>query len=217
MLYPTIHKIGIFGLLLLCMSCIKDKCGENQSLGDYYIEEETKSDWYPYENISSLTFKNANGGTFVLQQAEAVDDLVYDPVREICRGGYADRAEEYIMAQQLSKTYRSAAHELTIVLRVRHEDTSIASLYDEVTFSSYGGSVGGSVFLHNDRGNNVNPSQIIPSYADSIQLNGESYTEVYYFNREASPGVFEPSLYVQKNTGIIAFLDDQGVLWTYEP
>jgi hypothetical protein len=217
MIYSMVRKIGIFLLLLLSMSCMKDKCGDNISLGDYYIEEETKTDWYPYEDLSTLYFKNANNNVLVLQQAEAVEDLVYDPVREICREGFASYAEEYMMAEQISKTYRGGGHELSITLRVRHEEMSVEQLYDEVTFSSYGGSVGGSVFFFNDRGNNVNPDLIAPSYIDSIKINGVSYTDVYYFNRESSPGVFEPSLYVQKNTGIIAFLDDNGVIWRYEP
>lgn len=212
-------------IVFLFSSC--EKCGDNISLGDYTLIETTKQDWYIYDGLDRLSFKNTAGDLIALEIDEFEDRQLYTPVTKICNEGFGDSAEEYYNGEWILKRYKTVHNDITYsietVLQVENTSTSELRLYDAVNFSSNVDNlndsdigVGGSVYLFaNDRGNTfAQPNDelpVVPEFAAEIDINGVTYQNVYYFNRA---GV--PSIYVQRNQGIIAFAGLDGELWIAE-
>jgi hypothetical protein len=212
-------------LTFLFVSTGCKQCGENISLGDFELLPESKADWFPYENIDELTFANLSGEIINLSKLVIMEELMYTSFREICNEGWADYAEEYYRGEWLMYEYsgfvNAIRYKLEMTLFVDYlNNSSTLKLFDMAIFSSMITSsgqngIGGSVYIiANNRGNTISPTDhhyILPEFAAEIEINGNIYQDVWYFNREGTP-----SLYVQKYLGIIAFLGYDDEIWVLQ-
>lgn len=207
---------------LIQISC--KRCGENVSLGDYNIENESIVNWFPYLDKTELVFENSVGQTLSLNRTIIEEEMVYQPFREICRESSIDNAEEYYKKEWIkyvySKVENGTTYSIEVLLYVDHlmNQTSLF-LFDKVEFSSYvtntqqSVAIGGSVQLvASKRGNNINDSYFYflstNSFAEEMVINGEAYQNVWYFNRDGTP-----SIYVQMGKGVIGFLGINDEIW----
>lgn len=225
---PDMKKIMLLLLpaVLLLSGC--SRCGKNVHLGDFSLINDTRDDWYPYRDVSTLTFTNGSGAQITLSRQEREETIRYVPFREICTEGWADTSEEFYRGEWLqtiySGTFSIITYRLGIIVSVEHLfNYPSLVLYDRAAYSSYvagvgqGTAVGGSVnILASKRGNSFNPNELpefdTPDFASVIEINGKNYSDVWYFDRQGTP-----SLYVQQGYGIIAFAGLNNEVWVLKP
>ena len=212
-------------LLLLFAGC--GECGRHVKLGDYYLESESILDFFPYSEIKSLTFKNSEGKTLTCQLAEKEEDMIYNVHREICYESDFDKTNEYFNGEYLFARYEGSAegikYSLSISLQVSHiyygQEIPELRLRDFATYSldfrSDSKYMDGGVYIFtiSYRGNPVpseNPDDE-PVLLESIELNGSTYEEVWYYDQTDIPG-----LYVQERKGIIAFEGINEEIWSLQ-
>jgi len=199
-------------------------CGESVSLGEFDLKDSSIINWFPYINADKLVFRNQHDEeiTLVLKERDLTKTQV--SYRETCSEGFFESSHEYYLADffhtQYTTDYQGDQYKLDIYLYVSHiNDLSQLTLYDQVTYNSgvyrskESPGVGGAV----SRVASYRGSQIPDTYfdflnwvehADSVEIRGKIYQDVFYFLRD---GV--PSLYVQKQKGVIAFAGFDGELW----
>lgn len=213
-------------ILLFFVSC--SKCGENVYLGDFYLMPQSKGDWFPFTGVEELTFNNATGDAITLKLVENEDKMAHQSIQQICSDGWSDTSEEYFKGEWLLSEYKGVFKNITYsILVILYVEKNIYqwesikfNLYDRISYQSIVDNendkeigVGGRIdLIANNRGNSldINDLQLfIPSdFSEEMVINGITYQDVWYFDREGTP-----SLYVQQGQGIIAFLGFEGEVW----
>ncbi|MDA3821452.1 MAG: hypothetical protein PF450_02405 [Bacteroidales bacterium] len=219
-------KYAIIGLTLVLHGCelIFNKCGKNVFLGEFSVMSESIADWHPYRGVDQLVFTNSENEKLILKQVEDSSFLQVQTGKTICWEESWDSSSEYIHTEWIESRYEGEGHEIKVVFHVgwyRMNSTyEIDDLLDQVTYESFGEHMGGTLDLvANNRGNNIDPELLAyPSYvyADSIEINGQLFEDVWYFNREYPTDVFTPTLYVKKGIGVLGFMDDSNTVWLLE-
>lgn len=199
-------------------------CGESVSLGEFDLKDSSITNWFPYINEDQLIFRNQHDEKIALTLK--IRDLTKTQVSygETCNEGFFDSSHEYYLADfyhtQYTTDYQGDHYKLDIYLFVNHiNNLSGLTLYDQVSYNSgvyrskEGPGVGGTVSqVASYRGNNIPDSYFDfinwIEHADSLEISGKVYQDVFYFLRD---GV--PSLYVQKQKGVLAFAGFDGELW----
>lgn len=200
------------------------KCGESIDFGDFALQDSSIANWFPYLDKDQLRFENQGGETVVLSMEFRDLNKTTVTFRETCNEGLFDTAQEFYHGDFFHTRYTADQEGdhfvLDIYLYVTHiNDYTKLTLYDQVSFNSgvFGSKgdpgVGGAVSqVASYRGNTIPDSTLEflswVNYAESVEIQGKTYEDVYFFLRE---GV--PSLYVQKYKGIIAFAGFDGDLW----
>lgn len=212
-----------------------DKCGDNVDLGSYELTTQSKTDWFPYLDVNEVSFKNGAGEEITLQIQENEEVMMYTPLAQICNEGFGDVSEEFIRCEWIYKTYtcvhNTISYKLEIALYIdlagQNANSFETILYDKISYSSVAypdndvsSGVGGFVdLIANDRGNAIDfeSTNLVPSeFSEEIEINGQTYQNVWYFNREWPASVFTPGIYVQKGNGIIAFLGMNEEVWVLQ-
>lgn len=198
-----------------------NKCGDNAFLGAFSVSAESISDWHPYRGVDQLVFTDSTNETLVLRQVEDSSFWQVQTGKSICWEESWDKASEYIHTEWIFSRYEGEGCELEFELHVgwyrMQTNYEIEDLFDQVTYYSKAGNMGGTLDLvASDRGNNIDPEILsYPSYvyADTIVINGQEFEDVWYFNREDPSDVFTPALYVKKGIGILGFMDNSNTVW----
>lgn len=216
-------KYAIIGLSLLLPGCglLFDKCGDNVFLGEFYVSDESLADWHPYRGADQLVFTNSENEKLILKQVEDSSFMQTQSGKTLCWEEGWDNSSEYIHTEWIISRYAGGGHELKFEFHTgwytMATSYEIEDLFDQVTYYSTDDNMGGTLDLvASDRGNNIDPGILAyPSYifADTIEINGQRFEDVWYFNREYPSDVFTPTLYVKKGIGILGFMDGSNTVW----
>jgi len=212
-------------LAILFPSCLRNKCGENISLGEFELMPQSFTDWYPYRDMDTLKFENNKGDIIALALTERAEQWAYHSMGEFCNEGWADRAEEYILGQWVQLRYAGTYNEISYTIEAlifvdRSPSSKSPKLFDYAVFSSLthrlfaNTGVGASVYLiANHRGNSFAENEVFVTkdFAAEMEINGETYADIWYFNRQDVP-----SMMVQKGKGIIAFAGLDEEIWVIQ-
>lgn len=219
-------KYIIIGLLIILQGCghLFDKCGDNVLMGEFMVMPESIADWHPDWTSDQLVFTNSENEELILQQAVDTSFMEVQSGKVLCWEESWDTSSEYVRTEWVVSRYEGNGHELEIQFHVgwhvMNTNFELDELFDHVSYYSHGEHMGGTLDLvANDRGNNIDPDILsYPSYvfADTLEINGQQFENVWYFNREDPSTVFTPSLYVKEGVGILGFLDDDGTTWLLE-
>jgi hypothetical protein len=213
-------------IVLLFTGC--GKCGKNVNLGSFELKPQSIEDWYPYEGINNLNFKNEEGKIITLQILEQEVEMLHNVSREICRKSDFDAAVEYFWGEYLNTKYHGIYDEINFSISVSIQVAGIyyndgntdLRLKDFATYSfnMYNDSkwLFGGVYINtvDYRGNpipNVNGDSDIHEFLNTVDINGNTYNDVWYFYREGAP-----SFYIQQGQGIIAFQGLNNEVWVSE-
>lgn len=200
-------------------------------MGDFYLMPQSKEDWFPYLGTNALTFKNGRDEIITLQLAEHQEEMMYQPIRKICSEGYFGTSEEYYNGEWLLSKYIGIVGKITYNVQVmlyvhKNNKESIpvkSNIYDLASYQSLvvnandtEPGIGGFINVIADkRGNDIDENEIqgfLPAdFVKEIEINGKTYQNVWYFDREGTP-----SLFVQQGLGIIAFLGFNGDYWVLQ-
>lgn len=215
--------IAVIGLSLLIDGCgsLFNKCGDSVLIGEYTVMPESIEDWLPYRGVDQLVYTNSENEELVLKLVQDTAFFQVESGKTICWEDTWDSSSEFIRGEWIISTYAGSGHELKVEIYVgwnrMNSSYEIDDLFDHVTYYSTGKHMGGTLDLvASDRGNNIDPDILsYPSYiyADSIEINGQIFEDVWYFNREYPSSVFTPTLYVKKGIGVLGFMDDTNVVW----
>lgn len=215
----------LIGSISIFAGC--DNCGENVKIGEYSLMETSVSNYFPFIDQDHMVFRNEQGKSITL--VVKTKEITKTPVtfREICNNGFFDSSQEFFDADfyyiQYATEFEGTSYSIDNYLYVNHiNDQTSLTLFDQATFNSLvfrtkgEPGVGGTVsMVASYRGNHIPDSNFEflswVNYADSLEIRGQEYKEVWYFLREGIP-----SLYVQKQKGVIAFLGFDGELWVRE-
>lgn len=218
--------IFIIGLGLLSPGCghLFNKCGDNVLLGEFYVLNESIENWHPSRGSDRLVFKNNADEKLVMELVQDSSFMQVESGKTLCWEESWDTSSEYIRTEWIVITYAGGGNELEFEFHVgwhtMETNYEIEDLFDYVTFYSKGSSTAGTLDLvASDRGNNINPDILsYPSYvfADSLEINGHYYEDVWYFNREYPDNVFTPTLYVKKGIGVLGFRDGDNTVWVID-
>jgi hypothetical protein len=219
------HRIKSLLLLLVVFftSCLRDKCGDNISLGEFELIPQSFTDWYPYRELDTLRFENKQGEIISLGLTERTEVWSYQSMGEFCNEGWADSAEEYFLGQWIQLKYSGTFDGINYFIEALlfvdvPTDPASLKLYDYAVFSSMthrqfeSSGVGASVYIiANNRNNTFSQDEVLVTrdFAEEMEINGEVYSDIWYFNRG---GV--PSMMVQKGKGIIAFAGLNEEIWS---
>ena len=215
----------LFFVLLIFAGC-GNKCGEDVGLGNFELLPESVENWYPYEGINELIFKNAEGEIVTLEIGWQKREMTYFVLREICWESTLDYAQEYYWGECLSVQYGGAFNninysisvELSVMPILYYKENIDKRPYDKVFYefnafkeneTGYGS--GGTIyFVVNNRGYTISDDDLYspPDFAQKMEINGITYNDVWYSNYECTP-----TLYVQQGKGIIAFLGLNEEIW----
>ena len=218
----------LLAIPLVFSSC--RKCGEDIFLGDYELMPESVQDWYPYLGVDKLEFENGDGETIELTTSNRKEQFEMITFRDICKGNKLDDlAREYYRAERYVLEYNGIGEDITYFLKISlavnryavEGDTDYFKLYDEVNYSSsiQNYSSGSNQRIKGDiklvagkRDTQVENTDIwnnsISYHIDQVNLNGQIFTDVWYFEEEGTP-----LLYVKQGSGIIAFLGFDSQIW----
>jgi hypothetical protein len=206
------------------------KCGEDIFLGDYELMSQSVQDWYPFQGVETLIFENLAGETIELVSSNRKEQFETITFRDICKGRRIDDvAREYYRAERFVVEYNGLGDDRTYFIKANlsvnrfaiEGNTDYFNLYDEINYSSsiqdYSSDdnqriTGDIKLVANPRDTQIQNDDIwhdgIAHHADQLTLNGNIFSDVWYYESDATP-----VLYVQKGSGIIAFLGFDDQIW----
>ena len=206
------------------------QCGEDVNLGDYELQEQSISAWYPYSGIDRLSFKNTDGDMIDLNVDNRRDEMISQTYRDICKGNSLDDiAREVYMAQRLLVEYSVVVDDITYFLTAalfvdRFVNTitpGSLKVFDKVNYTSTiqnfqnpdNEIIDGVINLVADsRGTAVENEDVwfteAAIFTESVQLNGQTFNDVWCYEKNGIP-----TLYVKEGQGIIAFLGFNNQMW----
>lgn len=205
-------------ILLMLQGC--KKCGKNVKLGEEFLMEESKENYFPYFTIDEMTFVSSSGKVLTMNVESRSTSLMFDHIQYICYNGSLDNASEYYRKESFYVKYVGNLYlnnyELKIHLyisRVHTLNLNDIRYFDRLSCSYSGkGTAGKEVrasftkMVHK-RGNTITDSEISRAnlgleFEEEFEINGVLYHDVWH-NRH--------KLFFQKGRGVFAFegLDEE--------
>tara|TARA_B100001778_G_scaffold80830_1_gene65420 strand:+ start:264 stop:926 length:663 start_codon:yes stop_codon:yes gene_type:complete len=195
------------------------KCGKNTFMGKYDVSESVKEHWVNPVVKEKLTYINDKNDTVVYIKSSSNKRYDYNSLGQNCNGGWGDSSEDYYEGEYTSIIYESNS-DISIEIRaiVSAAQANMDSLGYAITFSTYGPGVGATVsfgILASDETQFIWDLfwiNQIPDFSAELEINETKYSNVYYGYHPTSQ-INEPSIYFQKQKGIIAYRDASSNLW----
>jgi hypothetical protein len=212
-------------LLISLSSCFSNKCGDNVSQGDFDLLPSSIVSWFPYQEVTQLTFVNEQGTEITLTRTETLDRMIYNSLGQFCNEGFADSAENYFNGRwiQVKYTFRKEGINYSVESAIFVNSASMGTqpkLYDNAVFASAvfldGGvdAIGGYIdLLASARGNTFTSGEIndfssFQVFAPQLEVNGKILENVIYFKR-----LDVPALIVKEGIGVVGFLGQNNTMW----
>ncbi len=205
-------------ILLMLQGC--KKCGKDVKLGEEFLMEESKENYFPYFTIDEMTFVSSSGKVLTMNVESRSTSLLFDHIQYICYNGYGDNAREYYRIEWFSAkyvgNYYQNNYELEIHLfisRLKPSNLNDIRYYDRLSCSYSGkGTAGKEVRASSNkmvhkRGNAFTESEISTAnrwleFEEEFEINGVVYYDVWHRSHK---------LFFQKGRGVFAFegLDEE--------
>lgn len=212
-------KFIIF-ISLLFAGC--GKCGKDVYLGEFKLIPKSIEDWFPYNGIDELKFKNAEGEVLNLKIADRKEELINQVYRYTCYENYNDEASELIDGEYKYVNYQGTFNEMNYSVSISimveginySNNSSKIRLKDYVTYQvlvdngPYGCMYRYTVDFRDNPETNESGYTFFPEFLKETDINGKTYNDVWYFCTD-----YQSSIYVQQGHGIIAFQGLNDEVW----
>ena len=199
---------------------------------------ESKNNWFPYSDIDEVSFESATGQVLSFTKTHYNENFQQFVTKWLCENNFLDQAYEFAEFEELfaefEATLNSVVISISIHITVGHDDYSSGSFdnntFDRVSYSllfrkegaaenSSEGNITSDVMIlqaHN-RGNNVDDSEFDnDNFLEQLTLNWTVYNSVWYSDNDNNIPKDKdnnPIIYVQKQKGVIGFLDNNLETW----
>ena len=217
------NKMKFFSKLILLftpiilVSCYS-KCGDSKNLGTYSVSETAKAEWlYPVVK-ETLKYVNNQNDTMVYSKVNNTKDYSHNSLGQNCNEGFGDSSEDYYYGEYSTISYKSNSGisiEMKAIVDVSQQN--LDSLGYVFNFGTSGPGVTSTVSFGIKASDETKLMKDLfwiideVKFSSELEINNKLYKNVYY---NYNPQIIEPSIYFQKNIGIIAYRDSSSTLWT---